>query len=519
MTLRDPFSSSSAPSTMELMLPEKLDSGGLLVGWSMEQAHERQPIGFTFGDNDRTPEDGYIDPILMETEGHLITVAPTGAGKGVGCIIPALLRHDGPAIVIDPKGENAMVTARYRREMGQNVIVLDPMGVTGLESSSFNPLDLIDPADASGVDAAVAMVSALLPKSFEGDRNRYWVNRAQQLLLAVLLHTVTDLKPGQKTLSRVREIVNAMASNPADFSKTFRRSRHPEVRLIEGNLQIGAQETLGGVVSFAQEGVDFLRGPQIQKAIRTTGFDIDTITRGDPVTIYIVLPPHMLESHGRVLRLWISALMMLIMRRRARPKKSTLFILDEAAQLGQLDELRQAITLLRGYGLQTWSFWQDVSQLKYLYPTDWPTMLNNCAVIQTFGANNLNAARDMADLTGFVSGEAFLGLERSEMLLQIAGDEVVVAKRPNYLSDPIFAGQFDQNPLFDPERDPVPEPNHIREYLRPERHVAPPKPAAPATANHPGRGPGPVNPLDSLLSERLSEWIAGKERAAHPDKA
>ena len=43
-----------------------------------------------------------------------------------------------------------------------------------------------------------------------------------------------------------------------------------------------------------------------------------------------------------------------IMRRRARTETSTLFLLDEAAQLGPLDELRQAVTLLRGYGLQTW---------------------------------------------------------------------------------------------------------------------------------------------------------------------
>ncbi len=34
-----------------------------------------------------------------------MTIASTGAGKGVGCITPALLRHKGPVVVIDPKGE------------------------------------------------------------------------------------------------------------------------------------------------------------------------------------------------------------------------------------------------------------------------------------------------------------------------------------------------------------------------------------------------------------------------------
>ncbi len=33
--------------------------------------------------------------------GHVVTVAPTGTGKGVACVIPTLLEYDGSAIVID----------------------------------------------------------------------------------------------------------------------------------------------------------------------------------------------------------------------------------------------------------------------------------------------------------------------------------------------------------------------------------------------------------------------------------
>ena len=68
-------------------------------------------------------------PIFDDDEGHLITFAPTGAGKGVSCIIPALLTWDGPAIVIDPKGENYAVTARRRLELGQRVALIDPFNV------------------------------------------------------------------------------------------------------------------------------------------------------------------------------------------------------------------------------------------------------------------------------------------------------------------------------------------------------------------------------------------------------
>ena len=65
---------------------------------------------------------------------HLLTIAPTRTGKGVGTIIPNLLDYPGPVVCIDPKGENARVTARERGKFGP-VHVLDPFGVTGIASA------------------------------------------------------------------------------------------------------------------------------------------------------------------------------------------------------------------------------------------------------------------------------------------------------------------------------------------------------------------------------------------------
>ena len=39
------------------------------------------------------------------------------------------------------------------------------------------------------------------------------------------------------------------------------------------------------------------------------------------------------------------------------------------------------------------------------------------------------------------------------MLLQIAGDEAVIAQLPNYLTDPAFAGKADKNPFHSKEDD------------------------------------------------------------------
>lgn len=77
-------------------------------------------------------------------QAHLLTIAPTRSGKGVGAIIPNLLTADRSVLCIDPKGENARITARTRARFGP-VYVLDPFSVSGQPSATFNPLDGLEP--------------------------------------------------------------------------------------------------------------------------------------------------------------------------------------------------------------------------------------------------------------------------------------------------------------------------------------------------------------------------------------
>jgi type IV secretion system protein VirD4 len=79
----------------------------------------------------------------------------------VGTIIPNLLDYPGSVICIDPKGENARITARHRARFG-SVHVLDPFGVTGIASAAFNPLDRLDPAGLDLADDAMTLADALV---------------------------------------------------------------------------------------------------------------------------------------------------------------------------------------------------------------------------------------------------------------------------------------------------------------------------------------------------------------------
>ncbi len=79
---------------------------------------------------------------------HLVTIAPNGSGKGTDVQIPVLLEHDASIFMIDPKGENTIITAHYRKTvLKQDVFILNPFGVLedefkerDLTCHGFNPL-------------------------------------------------------------------------------------------------------------------------------------------------------------------------------------------------------------------------------------------------------------------------------------------------------------------------------------------------------------------------------------------
>ena len=161
----------------------------------------------------------------------------------------------------------------------------------------------------------------------------------------------------------------------------------------------------------------------------------------------MILPPDKLQSHKALLKLWVGTLLKAITTRTEAPALRTLFLLDEAGQLGNFPFLETMITLSAGYGVWCWSFWQDLSQLKAAYPTSWENILNNCGVVQTFGIHNRNMAQQWGQFLGH-DADALAALQPAEQVLSIHGEAEQRGRRMDYLSDACFAGRFDENRFF-----------------------------------------------------------------------
>ncbi len=417
---------------------------GLPVGWN-SQSKSSSRIGFV--SHLKPPEASEL--IRYSKAGHLITTSPTGGGKGCGCVIPALLSHIGGSVTIDLKGEAYAVTARWRREMGHSVIAIDPFHVMCKKPDTLNPFSLFDlPGSAPDIDSEqlAELLCGGVPIT---SSDLFWERNGKAMVTGLIGLANESEDPSQRTIGTV---LDYLCGDDIDFGIAKALDTHQFKNQLARQelccyLQHEGEKCRAGVRSTAQCMVKCLGSEQVRASMATTSFDLSSLLEGAPVDIYVIFPPDKLESHKAVLRLILGTLFAVLSRRTCIPEHRTLLLLDEVAQLGTLQFLRTALTLLRGYGVQVWSMWQDLSQLKHLYPADWESILNNSGVIQAFGIANGWAARPIAEIMDLSPSELLeMGADNQALLLP--GERARICRKVNYLTDPQFKGMFDPNPRY-----------------------------------------------------------------------
>lgn len=323
---------------------------------------------------------------------HLLTIAPTRSGKGVGTIIPNLLTSDRSVLCIDPKGENARVTARARAAFGP-VHVLDPFGVSGQPGAAFNPMTGLDPHGLDVAEDAAVLADALVydPPGQSGDA--HWNEEAKALIAGVILHVVTSEPSDARNLATVREHLTAAPAAFTDLLEAMQASSAAGGLVARAaNRQLGKSDReAAGVLSSAQRHTHFLDSPRMTAVMGRSDFAFADLKTGT-ATVFLVLPPDRLGVYGRWLRLLVSQAITDMARSTAKPPAPVLFLLDEFAALGRLEPVERAFGLMAGYGIQLWPILQDIHQLRSTYGERHGTFLSNAGLVQLFGVADHDTA-------------------------------------------------------------------------------------------------------------------------------
>lgn len=426
------------------------------------------PSGLLIGRNTKSGQ-------LLRYQGssHLLTMAPTRTGKGVGTIIPNLLTADRSVICIDPKGENARISSRARQMFGP-VHVLDPFGVTGLSSSAYNPLSALDPNGLDVAEDASTLADALVFDEPGMGGEAHWNEESKALISGLILEIVARETSNRRNLGTLREYLTLA---PEHFSALLKRMQ--ETDEAGGLIARAANRHLGksdreaaGVLSAAQRHTHFLDSPRMTNVLERSDFRFADLKRRN-VSIFLVLPPDRLSTYSRWLRLIVSQSLTDMARDPTRPASPVLYLLDEFAALGHLAPVERAMGLMAGYGVQLWPILQDVHQLRATYAKRAGTFLSNAGVLQVFGVNDHDSARLVSDLLGqetvvfqtmaraidaeqsgitysqhhtaraLLTADEVRNMSTRLQLLFVAGQRPIVAAKLAYYSDSEFEGKFE----------------------------------------------------------------------------
>jgi type IV secretion system protein VirD4 len=413
---------------------------------------------------------------LMRYDGpaHLLTLAPTRAGKGVGTVIPNLLTVPRSVLVIDPKGENAKIAGEARKRFSA-VHILDPFGVTGLPASAYNPLGRLDAESLDLGEDAASLAEALVMDPPGQQSDAHWNEEAKALLSGLIMFAVAHEEQDRKTLATVREYLTLP---PEKFRALLELMQ--DSTAAGGLIARAANRFLGksdreaaSVMSSAQRHTHFLDSPRIVAATARSDFQFSAL-RHDLTSIFLVLPPNRLDAYSRWLRLLVAQALQDIARDAeaaqagsARLKQPALFLLDEFAALGRLEAVERAMGLMAGYGLQLWPILQDMSQLKDLYGARANTFVANAGVLQTFGVNDFETAKWLSQMIGrettgyqteshkpgdapstsynvtardLVTPDEIMQIPPHVQLLRVQGKPVIIARKLRYFADKEFDG-------------------------------------------------------------------------------
>ena len=388
----------------------------------------------------RNPRTGRL--LRYDGPAHLLTLAPTRAGKGVGTIIPNLLAAERSVLVIDPKGEIGKAASRKRsggafrcrtiagkaRERFGTVHVLDPFGVSGRPSATYNPLDRLsaDSPDLSEDAASLADALVVDPPGQSGDA--HWNEEAKAFLGGLIMFCVAHEEPARRNLGSVREYLTLPPDRMADLLKLMQDSDAADglVARAANRFAGKADREAASVLSNAQRHTHFLDSPRIAKVMARSDFQFADL-RHRITSVFLVLPPNRLDAYSRWLRLLVSQALQDIARDAERPLTASpalsdapaasqsatgrlkasnptlgpaLFLLDEFAALGRLEAVERAMGLMAGYGLQLWPILQDMSQLRDLYGARASTFIANAGVQQVFGVNDFETAKWLSQTMG-----------------------------------------------------------------------------------------------------------------------
>jgi len=332
---------------------------------------------------------------------HLLLVAPTGAGKTSGVILPNLLAEPGTRslVITDPKREllRKSTTAVWARYGQENVWALDFLDPT--LSRGYNPLAYV-------TDAATADLFAQTWVRNTGEsKDAFWSNAARTLIGAAALHLIAT----EEITPPLVALVELLCGTPAEYvSAALAESPVPEVRrLARGFLANMAknERLLGSVFTELPPRFTCLNLPEVRAVTGTNEIAFAQLAR-QPTALYLALDPQYSRTLAPLTACFFLHFFMTLTSIAKRVPSGALPVpvlayLDEFGTVGHIPEFASRMATVRSAGIGCLLVVQDLAQLTKAYgEEDADTILSNATTKMCLGRVTHDDAEYFSKLAG-----------------------------------------------------------------------------------------------------------------------
>lgn len=389
----------------------------------------------TFGEGD---DQELQSALLANTDkGHITLIAETQKGKSQRFLVPNLCEWYGSAVVIDPKGTLASVTAERRGKgnerygiegMKQEIHVLDPRRISTVPDQlfkRFNPLTWLAEDEDDCINRARALADALIPETGgEGKSgDDYWKDEGREFLAVILVYVAIDpdctlprtlntvyelLQVGDEAtynaikaatpdapITPISALLDAMADSPVLDGYVAHKGKK-----LSQLLETAAKQW-EGIRSQSEITLAWVAERAMRDCLSATDFSFKDL-RNNPkgVTVYVTVKD--MVRDWRWLRM-ITEIFLEDAKGGGKPVRGqTLFILDEFPQMKRMRTITKALADISEAGVRICIVAQSLSQLQApdAYPNEWKQILSASRLKIFFGTDCPYTAEFAAKLIG-----------------------------------------------------------------------------------------------------------------------
>jgi type IV secretion system protein VirD4 len=342
---------------------------------------------------------------------HGFLCAPARSGKFTTILAQISMSFPGSYLYVDPKGQGCAVTGRFRAEtLHQKVYRLDPFNLMerlpGVQYcpplAQIDPMANLDPtSDRFGAESDNISEATITPDQY-GDN--HWTNGARGLVSGLIMAlkarwpketmaTVYRLVSGPDLFIFAQDACQTCATNGGGDFIIERLARYAAPGAAEN------RETLS-IISTAITQLQFIGNKCISDSLSGSTLSFERM-KTEPITCFLILPGEFLGGNCmKWFRLIVGTAVDSFMREPSRAVP-VLGVLDEfKSAVGKLGVVETAMGLSAGYGLQLLNVFQNLSQIKELWPQGFETFLANSGFQIFFAPREKTTSDYVSDMCG-----------------------------------------------------------------------------------------------------------------------